>query len=247
MELLRKRDGNGVEYTDSVSDCNIYALTKSRQLTHPKTSSTTTSGPMDPVCTDLMGPFTPPAKGGYRFVTKYTDYHSRMKEVYLLRTKSEAAQSLYVYNMAVAVLLGRRFQRLRCDKGGEYIGQEFKTLCRDSGIQIEYTTTNTPKQNGVSERDGQTLAAITRCLLKDGHFPQHMCGGLHYRLPLQPVSTLLSRRYDALLQDARQGSRPEWSPHTPRSSKTARSEGNSAASARTARHTASSTLPEALS
>lgn len=36
--------------------------------------------------------------------------------------------------MAVAVPLGRRIQRLECNEGGEYIGQEFKTLFRDSGI-----------------------------------------------------------------------------------------------------------------
>lgn len=71
-----------------------------------------------------------------------------MKEVYLLKSKAEDAQSLHAYNMTVAAPLGRRIERLRCDKSGEY--------------------------TGVSERDGQTLATITRCLMKDRNFPPLM-------------------------------------------------------------------------
>ncbi|CAN0380249.1 unnamed protein product, partial [Scytosiphon promiscuus] len=63
---------------------------------------------------------------------------------------------------------------LRCDKDTEYTSDESKTICLDSGINIEYTATHTPPQNGVSERDGQTLAKIARCLSKDGTFPSSM-------------------------------------------------------------------------
>ena len=108
-----------------------------------------------------MRPFTPPAKGGYRYVSKFTDDYSRMKEVYLLRNKPEAAESLHQYNMTVAVPLGFRIEIVGCDKGGEYIGKEFETLCVNAGINVKYTATNTSQQNGVSERDGQTLAQIT--------------------------------------------------------------------------------------
>ena len=36
MELFRQKEGNGVEYTRTVSDCDICALSKSRQQAHPK-------------------------------------------------------------------------------------------------------------------------------------------------------------------------------------------------------------------
>ncbi|CAN0350586.1 unnamed protein product, partial [Ascophyllum nodosum] len=73
--------------------------------------------------------------------------------------------------MTVAVPLGLRIEIVRCDQGGEFIEKEFKTLCVNAGINVEYIATKTPQQNGVSERDGQTLAQITRCLIKDGNFP----------------------------------------------------------------------------
>ena len=50
---------------------------------------------------------------GYMYVSKFTDDYSRMKEVYLLRKKSEAAESLHKYNMTVAVLLGLRIEIAR--------------------------------------------------------------------------------------------------------------------------------------
>ena len=101
-----------------------------------------------------------------------------MKEVYLPRNKSEAAESMHQYNMTVVVPRGLRIEIVRCDEGGEYIGKEFKTLCVNAGINIEYTATNTPQQNGVSEKDGQTLAQITRCLMKDVNFPPSLWGEL---------------------------------------------------------------------
>ena len=148
MELLRRKEENGMEYTGTVSDCDICALSKSRQRVNPKKSTRTATRPMKLIYTGLMGPFTPPAKEEYRYVSKFTDDYSRMKEVYLLRNKFEAAESLHQYNMTVAVPLGLRIEIVRCDKGGEYIGKEFKTPCVNAGINVEHTATNTPQQNG---------------------------------------------------------------------------------------------------
>ncbi|CAM9686045.1 unnamed protein product [Hapterophycus canaliculatus] len=150
MDVLRKTDGSGVTFTDVLSACHVCALTKSRQQAHPKTSPRKMQGPMERVYTDLMGPLNPPAKGGYKYVSMFTDGFFRMKEVYLLRLKTEAAQSLHAYNTTVVATLGLRIQNIRCNKGTEYTSDEFKTLCLDGGINIAYTATNAPQQNGVS-------------------------------------------------------------------------------------------------
>ena len=180
MEVLRNKKGNGAEYTGTISGCDICSVTKSKQQAHPKKSTRKTTRPIQLVYTDLMGPFTPAAKGVYRFVSKFTGDYSRMKEMFLLKNKTEAAESLHQYNMTVAAPSGLQIENLRCDKGGEYTGQEFRTLCVGAGINMEYTATNTPQKNGVSERDGQTLAKITRGLMKDGDFPPFMWGELMF-------------------------------------------------------------------
>ena len=53
----------------------------------------------------------------------------------------EPSSSIHLYNMAVAIPLELRIQRLRSDKGGKYISNECKQLCVNSGIAVEYTAT----------------------------------------------------------------------------------------------------------
>ena len=109
------------------------------------------------------------------YACKITDAFSEMKEVYLLRKKFETTEAIHAYNMHVAAAGGDRIETIRCDKRGENTGAEFRDYCEDAAIKLEYAATDTPQQIGVSARDGQTLSAMTRCLLKDGDFPPS-CG-----------------------------------------------------------------------
>ena len=181
MDILRRQKGTGVEYQDKPSPCDVCEIAKHKQTSHPKNTTRELSRPGQLVYIDNMGPIQPPARskgGSFSYVCKFTDGYSRMKEVFLLRHKTETTEALHAYNMQVAAAGGYRIEIIRCDKGGENTGEEFRTYCKDSGIKIEYAATNTPQQIGVSERDGQTLAAITRCMLRDGDFPPFMWGEL---------------------------------------------------------------------
>ena len=40
---------------------------------------------------------------------------------------------------------GFRVERLRVDKGGELISKEFQDYCLQTGVSIEYASTNTPQ------------------------------------------------------------------------------------------------------
>ncbi|CAB1107334.1 unnamed protein product [Ectocarpus sp. CCAP 1310/34] len=127
-----------------------------------------------------MESVSPPAKykgGNFPYVCKITDY-TKMKEVYLLRKKSETTEAVHTYKMCVAAAGCYRIETIRCDKGGENTGSEFRDYSNNSAIKLEYPATNTPRQIGVSERDGQTLAGVARCLLKDGDFPPSIWGEL---------------------------------------------------------------------
>lgn len=70
--------------------------------------------------------------------------------------------------------MGPRVQRLRCDKGGEYVAEYFRSYCKETGIQMELAATNTPQQNGVSERDGRSILNMTRCILIDTGLPKFL-------------------------------------------------------------------------
>ena len=180
MELLRTVDGNGVDYTSDVSCCDICEVSKSTPRAHPKKGIHKTNGPIELVYTDHLGPVTPAARGGYKYVRKFTDEYSSMKKFFLLKSKTEVAYSLHLYKQTVAVPLGLRIQRLRCDEVGEYTSSESKELYVNSGTTMEHTATGTLQQNGVSERDGRTLATMTGCLRKDGNFPRTLWGALFF-------------------------------------------------------------------
>lgn len=69
----------------------------------------------------------------------------------------------------------RRVSRLRCDNGGEYIGENFQKYCRTKGIQVEYTVPHTPEQNGVSERFNRTIMDKARSMIEDSGMSKVMC------------------------------------------------------------------------
>jgi transposase InsO family protein len=52
------------------------------------------------------------------------------------------------------------------DNGGEFIAAEFAAYCADEGITRYFSAPYTPQQNGVVERQNQTVVAMARALLK---------------------------------------------------------------------------------
>ncbi|CAN0374371.1 unnamed protein product, partial [Laminaria digitata] len=152
MELLRKTDGNGVNYTGTVSVCNICAWGKSQQKAQPKTTKHKTDGPMELVYTDLMGPITPAAKGGYTYISKFTDDFSRMKEIFLLKCLLKDGKfprnmwgelffaAVYLSNRSPHSALGGAtpFSKLH---GKETVMSDLRTIGARAFVHIETHTT----------------------------------------------------------------------------------------------------------
>ena len=81
------------------------------------------------------------------------------------------------------------------DKGGEFISKEFQDYCLQTGVSLEYASTNTPQQIGMSERVGRTLAAMIRCMLADCGLPKFLWRiDVHGDVSGQLGATLCDRR-----------------------------------------------------
>ena len=166
MDILRKEKGNGVEYTGDFPTC------KCAQQTHPKRASYDVSRPFQLVTTDLMGPLSPPALGGSRYVSKFLDQLTKWNEVFLLKEKNSAVDTVQLYNQTVVIPSGLSLlERLRADKEGENTGAAFRKYCLDVGIKLKFASTNTPQQIDANERIDRTLAGMVRCLLSDSGLP----------------------------------------------------------------------------
>ena len=143
MDILRKEKRNGVEYTGDLPTCDVCALGKSAQQAQPKRASYDVSRPFQLVTTDLMGPLSPPALGGFRYVSKFLDQLTKWNEVFLLKEKNSAVDTVQLYNQAVIIPSGLRLERLRADKGGENTGAAFRKYFLDVGIKLELASTRT--------------------------------------------------------------------------------------------------------
>lgn len=72
--FLRRVPGNGVEYTGDLQSCDICALGKCSQQTHPKQAKNdVVTLPLQPVTIDVLGELPPVALGGFKFVGKTVD------------------------------------------------------------------------------------------------------------------------------------------------------------------------------
>ncbi|KAJ9542184.1 hypothetical protein OSB04_028690 [Centaurea solstitialis] len=117
------------------------------------------------VHTDVCGPFSHEARGGYRYFITFTDNFSRYGYVYLMRHKSESFEKFREYHNEVQNQLDRKIKFLRSDRGGEYLSQEFANHLIECGIVSQLTPPYTPQMNGVSERRNRTLLDMVRSMM----------------------------------------------------------------------------------
>ena len=120
LTILRKRDGTGITFEETVSDCDVCAAGKAQQLAHPKIANHKVNLPFQLCYGNLMGPFTPVVIGGYKCVSKVTDEYTKWTTVYMLNSKNQAVQSLHFFVGSTVIRFGGRIVRWSADKGGEY-------------------------------------------------------------------------------------------------------------------------------
>ena len=110
-------NNNGVSFDGTVPDCDVCAVGKSRQRAHLKTTDQHVQHPFQLVFTDIMGQFTPETLGGYKYVPKISDEHTRWTEIYLLKSKDGALHAFQSFVQSMVIPSGVRVERLMADKG----------------------------------------------------------------------------------------------------------------------------------
>ena len=109
------------------------------------------------VHTDVCGPLSLVARGGFQYFITFTDDFSRFGYVYLMRHKFEAFEKFKEFQNEVQNQLGKTIKALRSNRGGQYLSQEFGDHLKQCGIISQLTPPGTPQWNGVSKRRNQTL------------------------------------------------------------------------------------------
>ena len=126
--------------------------------------------------TDVCGPMSIQARGGYQYFITFIDDYSRYGYLYLMKYKSEAFEKFKEFRNEVEKQLGKSIKTLRSDRGGEYLSQEFQGYLRGHGILSQWTPPYTPQHNGVSERRNRTLLDMVRTMMAFADLPKSFWG-----------------------------------------------------------------------
>ena len=105
------------------------------------------------------------ARGGYKYFITFIDDYSRYGYIYLMRHKSEAFDKFKEFKTEVENHRGKSIKSLRSDRGGEYLLGEFRQFLEDHGITSQLAAPSQPPQNGVAERQNQTLLEIVMSMM----------------------------------------------------------------------------------
>ena len=142
---------------------------------------------LEVIHTNIYGPFTPPAIGGYKYFITFIDDYSRYGFVELIREKSNSLEALKAFKAKVKLQQGKKIKVVHSDRGGEYYGRYDDTGCnprpfdkylQECVIDDQYTMSNTPQQNVIAERRNHTLLDMVRCMLVNSSLPEFLWGKL---------------------------------------------------------------------
>ena len=125
---------------------------------------------------DVCGPFSVMARGGFFYFVTFTDDYSRYGHVYLMKNKSDTLDFFKEYKTLVENQTGKHIKAIRSDRGGEYMSTEFDMFLKEHGIISQLTPPGTPQLNGVAERRNRTLLDKVRSMLSYTDLPISLWG-----------------------------------------------------------------------
>ena len=134
------------------------------------------NGLLDLIHTNVYGPMSVHARGGFVYFITFIDDYSRYGYLYLMRYKSEAFEKFKEFRNEVEKQLRRSIKALRSDHGGEYLSQAFLDYLRDNGILSQWTPPYMPQHNGVAERRNRTLLDMVRSMMGKADLPKSFWG-----------------------------------------------------------------------
>ena len=114
---------------------------------------------------DVCGPMSVEARGGYRYVLTFMDDLSGYVYIYLMKHKSETFEKFKEFQSEVENQRDKKIMFLQSDRGEQYLSHKFGTHLRKCGIVSQLTPPGTPQRNGVSEHRNRTLFDMVRSMM----------------------------------------------------------------------------------
>ncbi|CAI7737490.1 unnamed protein product [Closterium sp. NIES-53] len=121
---------------------------------------------------DLVGPMKVKGDGGTLYSMTMVDDYTRLTWSFPLAKKSDAAMVIIEEWLPMVERESSKWVKaIRSDRGGMFLGAEFRSWLKRHGIKQQLTTAYTPQSNGVAERANRTIIQGGRTILVDSGLP----------------------------------------------------------------------------
>ena len=154
----------------SLGVCGHCQFNKQLKSTHKVTTYVATSKAFELTHIDLMGPSptTVSSAGSKNYIFVCINYFSRYTWLDLLKEKSDTFDAFKKLCLKLKkekdCMIGK-IMRIRSDHGREFENTIYPEFRDNYGISHEFSTPNTPKQNGVVKKKNRTLQEMARVML----------------------------------------------------------------------------------
>ncbi|CAI7889498.1 unnamed protein product, partial [Closterium sp. NIES-54] len=160
QQLLKEERVKGLRIKGEpkeVGSCETCLTSKfSRFLFHSMVGQS--SDPVELVHVDLVGPMKVKGDGGALYSMTMVDDYTTLTSSFPLAKKSDAARVINEeWLPMVERESGKRVKVIRSERGGAFLGAEFRSWLKRHGIKQQLTTAYTPQSNGVAERANRTI------------------------------------------------------------------------------------------
>ena len=127
------------------SICGPCQMDKQVKSKHSSVTEVQTSGPLELLHINLMGPAKIQNLGGKKYILVVVDDFTRYTWVVLLRDKAEAPEKMIHLCKKVQVEKGIVIARIRSDHGREFENTKLATLYNDQRTHQEFSSPKTPQ------------------------------------------------------------------------------------------------------
>nr|GEX28262.1 ribonuclease H-like domain-containing protein [Tanacetum cinerariifolium] len=140
------------------------ALGKSKKSSHQPKAENTNQEKLYLLHIDLCGLMRVESINGKKYILVIVDDYSRFTWVKFLRSKDEDSDTIIKCIKNIQVCLNATVCNVRTDNGTEFVNQTLRDLYENVNISHQTYVARTPQQNGVVERQNQTLMEVARTI-----------------------------------------------------------------------------------